>query len=116
MNKEYKLMTALIPIILILSMALYLFPDSSGITTQLEAPLQNQTNNTTTNLTTTNNLTTPNTQTDAQSSQSTNSNSGSSSNYNSNQGSYTNDNDDDSNSYTPTEPTTPTTDNSSYPA
>ena len=116
MNKEYKIMTALIPIILILSITLYLFPGSSGITTQLEAPLLNQTNNTTTNVTT-QNQTTSNTQTDTQSSQSTNINSGSSSNYNSNQGSNNNYN--DNNSYTPTEPTTPTTpttDNDSYPA
>lgn len=48
LNKDYKIMAGLIPIILILSVVLYIFPDVTGINTNLAAPLLiNQTNNTT---------------------------------------------------------------------
>jgi hypothetical protein len=45
MNKDYKLMAGLIPIILVLSIALYLFPDASGLNTEIIAPILNQTDN-----------------------------------------------------------------------
>ena len=45
MNKDYKLMAGLIPIILVLSFALYLFPDASGLKTDITAPIINQTDN-----------------------------------------------------------------------
>jgi hypothetical protein len=45
MNKDYKLMASLIPIILVLSIALYLFPDASGLKTDITAPIINQTDN-----------------------------------------------------------------------
>jgi hypothetical protein len=45
MNKDYKLMAGLIPIILVLSIALYLFPDVSGLNTEIVAPILNQTDN-----------------------------------------------------------------------
>lgn len=51
MNKDYKLMAVLIPIILILGMGLYLFPDDSGLNTDIASPLMNQTNNSTINQT-----------------------------------------------------------------
>lgn len=113
MNKDYKLMAALIPVILILSVTLYLFPDSSGISTQIQAPLLNQTNNTTVNQTTTNQTATDTqTQTNTQNSQSTTSGSGNSY-YNSNQGSYNGNSNSGNSSYYPSEPSTPT-DNSTY--
>ena len=38
-------MAGLIPIILVLSIALYLFPDASGLKTEIAAPILNQTDN-----------------------------------------------------------------------
>ncbi len=38
-------MAGLIPIILVLSIALYLFPDASGLKTEITAPILNQTDN-----------------------------------------------------------------------
>ncbi len=51
MNKDYKLMAALIPIILILGLALYIFPNASGLKTDIASPLMNQTDNSTLNQT-----------------------------------------------------------------
>ena len=45
MNKDYKLMAMLIPIILILGTALYIFPDASGLKTDIATPLLDQANN-----------------------------------------------------------------------
>jgi hypothetical protein len=45
MNKDYKLMAGLIPIILVLSIALYLFPNASGLNAEIAAPILNQTDN-----------------------------------------------------------------------
>lgn len=59
LNKDYKIMAGLIPIILILSVVLYIFPGATGINTNLAGPLLvNQSNNTTSNLVT-NNSTSP---------------------------------------------------------
>ena len=54
MNKDYKLMAVLIPIILILGLALYIFPDASGLKTDIATPLMNQTNNSSLNQTSSN--------------------------------------------------------------
>lgn len=55
LNKDYKIMACLIPIILILSVVMYIFPDVTGINTDLAAPLLlNQTNNTTYDINTNN--------------------------------------------------------------
>jgi len=53
MNKDYKLMALLIPIILILSFTLYIFPDASNQATNIATPL-NQINNTSSNQSSTN--------------------------------------------------------------
>jgi hypothetical protein len=45
MNKDYKLMAGLIPIILVLSIVLSLFPDASGLKTEITTPILSQTNN-----------------------------------------------------------------------
>ena len=45
MNKDHKLMAGLIPIILMLSIVLYISPDASGLTTNIATPLLNQTDN-----------------------------------------------------------------------
>jgi hypothetical protein len=57
MNKDYKLMAGLIPIILVLSVALYLFPDASGLKTEIAAPILNQTDNSSLNQTSPNPVT-----------------------------------------------------------
>jgi len=45
MNKDHKLMAGLIPVILMLSIVLYISPDVSGLTTDIPIPLLNQTDN-----------------------------------------------------------------------
>ncbi len=45
MNKDHKLMAGLIPVILMLSIVLYISPDASGLTTDIPIPLLNQTDN-----------------------------------------------------------------------
>jgi hypothetical protein len=62
MNKDYKLMAGLIPIILVLSIALYLFPDASGLKNEMMGPILNQTDNSSLNQDFVNS--TPETQTD----------------------------------------------------
>jgi len=54
MNKDYKLMALLIPIILVLSIVLYISPDASGLTTNIATPLLNQTDNSSLNQSSTN--------------------------------------------------------------
>jgi len=54
MNKDYKLMALLIPIILILSFTLYIFPYASSSTTNIATPLLNQIDNTPSNQSSTN--------------------------------------------------------------
>ena len=56
MNKDYKLMAMLIPIILILGGALYIFPDASGLKTDIATPLLEQTNNSSLNQTSNNSI------------------------------------------------------------
>jgi hypothetical protein len=69
MNKDYKLMAVLIPIILVLSLALYLFPDASGLKTEIIAPILNQSDNSSLNQSSVNS--TPVTQTDTLGTQNT---------------------------------------------
>ena len=62
-------MACLIPIILILSFALYLFPNASGLKTDIAAPIMNQTDNSSINQSSINS--TPETQVDTLGTQST---------------------------------------------
>ena len=54
MDKDYKLIAILIPVILILSLAFYIIPGYSNIKTDIASPIINQTNNSSINESTSN--------------------------------------------------------------
>ena len=54
MDKDHKLIAMLIPIILVLSLVLYVFPGYSNFKTDISSPIINQTNNSSINESSTN--------------------------------------------------------------
>ena len=105
MDKDQKLIAGLIPIILILSLTLYLFPESSGLTATIQAPLMNQTNHSVTTKVS-NNSSTVGTQSQSANTQTSQSTSSSSNYYPSSTNTNTNTNTGNSSSNpTPSNPT-----------